>query len=353
MPRVIGPDSALREAPTVMLELARQPIRTLAVLAKCVTGLWRRPMVLLKTLVSLWRGMARLPELRRFDAELLHAHWATYPSTTAWALGRLLRRPFSFTCHAHDIFVEDQMLRLKLAEARLVATISEYNVRYLEPWRTPNDNGRLKVVHCGVDFSEIPERLEGREPGRLCTVGRLDPIKGFDVLLDALGILRREGIEFACTLIGEGELRPPLEAQRARLGLQDLVAMPGAQPQEVVRTTLENASIFVMPSVRTAQGNQDGIPVALMEAMASGAAVVSTRVSGIPELIEHEHSGLLVDPGDAEALATALRRLLQDDALRLGLGRAARARVAADFDAGIEARKLLAHMQSALIERAS
>lgn len=348
MDRVIGPRGALAEAPTVLFEALRQPVRLLGVLAICLAGLYRQPTVLAKTLVSLWRGLAALPQLRRFDAELLHAHWATYPSTVAWALGRLLRRPFSFTCHAHDIFVEDHLLRRKLAEASLAATISQFNVRYLQPWRSAGVPDRLQVVHCGVDFSELPEVLDGRVEGQLATVGRLDPIKGFDVLVEALALLRQRGVAFDCTLIGEGELRPALEAQRARHGLDAALAMPGARPQEQVRAALLAASVFVMPSVRTPQGNQDGIPVALMEAMGSGAAVVSTRVSGIPELIEHEVSGLLVDAGDAPALADALQRLLGDADLRRRLGQAARVRVAAEFDAGIEARKLLGHMQVAV-----
>ncbi|MBL8298392.1 MAG: glycosyltransferase family 4 protein [Rhodanobacteraceae bacterium] len=341
MDRVIGPRGLLAELPTVVGESLRQPVGVLGSVLRLVGGLWSQPVALGKSLVALWRGLAALPSLRAFGPELIHAHWATYPSTVAWALARLLRLPFSFTCHAHDIFVEDHLLRRKLSDAALAVTISQYNVRYLAPWGAAALGERLQVIHCGVDFAELPEQIEGRMPRRIVSVGRLDPIKGFDVLVPALGQLRQRGVEFECTVIGEGPQRSQLEAQRAALGLEAALQLPGAQPQELVRAAIAQACVFVMPSVLTPEGNQDGIPVALMEAMASGAAVISTRVSGIPELIEHDVSGLLVPAGDETALADALQRLLTDADLRRRLGVAARARVKAEFDASTEAARLL------------
>jgi colanic acid/amylovoran biosynthesis glycosyltransferase len=346
MERVIGPRAGLGAIATVLLESLRSPLRVASLLARCVGGLWRQPAVLGKTLIALWRSLAALPALRRFDPDWLHAHWATYPSTSAWALSRLLGKPFSFTCHAHDIFVEDQLLALKLAEAELAVTISEYNVRYLEPWRQGRRRAPLEVVHCGVDLAEIPEQLDGRREGLIASVGRLDPIKGFDVLVPALARLAAAGHEFHCRVIGEGEQRATLERARAQLGLDSRLELPGAKPQEQVRALLSEASIFVMPSVRTPSGNQDGIPVALMEAMASGCAVVSTAVSGIPELVRDGDTGLVVAAGDVEALAAALSRLLSDAPLRRRLGAAARQAVARHFDAAREGRRLLGLLQA-------
>jgi glycosyltransferase involved in cell wall biosynthesis len=342
MDRVIGPRSLLRELPVVLSEALRHPVALLVVMASLLAGLWRQPAVLAKSAVAVWRGLAALPAIRRFDPQWLHAHWATYPSTVAWALSRMSGIPFSFTAHAHDIFVDDQLLAPKLADASLAVTISEFNVRHLGRWGASALGERLQVVHCGVDLAELPPRLDGREARRLLSVGRLDPIKGFDTLLRALGKLRREGVDFHCTVVGEGPERGWLEAILRAEGLEDHVALVGARPQEAVREALYGAAIFLMPSVTTPEGNQDGIPVALMEAMATGAAVVATRVSGLPELVEDGVNGLLVPPRDADALAGAVRRLLEDADLRRRLGTVAHETVARRFDARKEADRLLA-----------
>ncbi|MCG6118439.1 MAG: glycosyltransferase [Aquimonas sp.] len=346
MDRVQSPQGLAAELPAVAAECLRSPLAIAALLLACAGGLWRQPAVLGKTLVALWRGLAALPSLRRFNPDWLHAHWATYPSTVAWALARLLRRPFSFTSHAHDIFVEDQLLARKLAEAALPVTISQYNIRHLERWRASGRGQPFAVVHCGVDLSEVPLKLDERDAALIASVGRLDPIKGFDVLIPALARLAGEGREFRCRIYGEGPQRAALESARAAAGLAQRLELPGATPQEAVRALLSEAAIFVMPSVRTPEGNQDGIPVALMEAMASGCAVVSTRVSGIPELVEDGNNGLLVEAGDAAALAAALARLLDDAELRRRLGIAARASVENGFDAATEGGRLLAALQA-------
>lgn len=344
MPRVIGPRTILAELPGVLLEVLRHPVAVLIVALQLLLGLWRQPVALAKSAVAVWRGLAALPAIRRFDPQWLHAHWATYPSTVAWALSRLTGVPFSFTAHAHDIFVEDQLLAPKLADAALTVTISRYNVRHLARWGGDGLGERLQVVHCGVDFSELHENLDARAPDHILSIGRLDPIKGFDTLIPALGLLMRRGVAFRCTIIGEGPQRRELEALIAAEGLGERVALVGAKPQEAVRAALNDATVFVMPSVTTPEGNQDGIPVALMEAMATAAAVLSTQVSGIPELVHDNRNGLVVPPGDAMALADALQRLLGDKALRHRLGVAARATVAAEFDASLEADRLLAQI---------
>lgn len=344
MDRVIGPRRILLELPTVLMEVMRQPMAVVVIALQLLAGLWRQPEVLGKSALAVWRGLAALPAIRRFDPQWLHAHWATYPSTVAWALSKLTGVPFSFTAHAHDIFVEDQLLAPKLADADLVVTISRYNVGHLARWGGDQLGDRLQVIHCGVDFSELAEPLDARASDHLVSVGRLDPIKGFDTLIPALGLLKRRGVAFRCTIIGEGPQRAMLAAQIAAESLDACVALVGAKPQEVVRAALLDTTVFVMPSVTTPEGNQDGIPVALMEAMATAAAVVGTSVSGIPELVHDGRNGLLVPPADTVALADAVQRLLGDAALRHRLGQAARATVAAEFDAKHEADRLLALM---------
>ncbi|HLK91671.1 MAG TPA: glycosyltransferase [Polyangia bacterium] len=300
-----------------------------------------RPTDLAKSLEGLARGVEQLDWIKEFDPDVIHAHWGTFPSTVALALSRLLGKPFGFTCHAHDIFVNDQLLKEKIEAAALPVTISRYNVDWLTEHVTPRARDRLSVVHCGVDLPSLPFREDGREPGTILAVGRHDPIKGFDVLIDAVGELARQGRRLRCRIIGEGPLREQMQASIDRQGLTGSVELVGARPQAEVRAALEAASIFALPSVVTPEGNRDGIPVSLMEAMASGTPVVSTRVSGIPELIEDGREGLLVPPRDAPALAAALARLLDDTELARRMAREARAKIERDFDAGREARKLL------------
>lgn len=354
VPRVVAPGGwraclagstrAVRERPGAMLACIRG----------LVGGLWRQPLALGKSLVALWRTLGVLGEIERFQPELVHAHWATFPSSVAWCLRTLTGVPFSFTSHAHDIFVEDQMLARKLADAALAVTISEFNVRHLTQrhgavWAP----GQMQVVHCGVDRRRLPDPSTApeREAGLVVCVGRLDPIKGFEVLVRALARLHASAVEFRCVVIGEGPLRRRLEQMRESLGLGARIEMPGAMPQEQVQSLMARACVFAMPSVVTPEGNRDGIPVALMEAMGGGGAVVSTRVSGIPELVADGHTGLLVEPGDVDGLAEALSRLLGDPGLRARLGAAAREHVLESFEAGSQTDRLLSHFSRALMHR--
>lgn len=312
---------------------------------------WRlrgQPATLAKSLVALARGMAQLGWIETFAPHAIHAHWATYPSTVAWALSRATGIPYGFTAHAHDIFVDDQLLKEKIETASVPITISRYNIGWLSEQVTPLARERLHIVHCGVDLKTTPVHRDGREARLLVAVGRLDPIKGFDVLVESLGLLHARGVDFRCRIIGEGPQRGELEAAIARLGLAGKVELAGVMPQESVQAALRAATVFVLPSVVAADGNRDGIPVALMEAMAIGTPVVSTRVSGIPELIEDGSEGLLADPYDVPALAAALERLLEDDELRAHLAEAGRRKIEAEFDAHAEAMKLLARLREAV-----
>ncbi|MBO9661988.1 glycosyltransferase [Dokdonella sp.] len=342
-----------------LLERVQHPARGLGAVAAQLGGwlrhplafgaaalriLWRlrgEPLAAAKSLVALGRGIARLRWIERFDPHVLHAHWATYPSTVAMALAQALDKPFGFTAHAHDIFVDDHLLHEKLSTASIPVTISRYGVDWLSERVTPLARERLHVVHCGVDLPAFAYRREGRAGDLIAAVGRLDPIKGFDVLIEALALLAADGVRFRCRIVGEGPQQAELEAAIARHGLHDRVELLGARPQADVRALLHEAACFVLPSVVTADGNRDGIPVALMEAMAVGTPVVSTFVSGIPELVADGHDGLLVAERDPAALAAALRRILADAELRDSVARAARQRIEREFDARIEAGKLL------------
>lgn len=328
--------------------LSRHPVRTLRAVAAIATDTWRTPTVLIKSMGTLARTLCQLPWLEEFNPQFIHAHWSTYPTTAAWAFSQVTGRPFGFTCHAHDVFRNQQMLPRKIRDAALAVTISRHNVDWLDQHVSPLASRRLHVVHCGVDLRQIPWSASDRSGNRILGVGRLSPEKGFHTLVEALAQLRDGGVPFACTVIGEGPARQGLQALIDRLGLQQQVTLAGAQPQEVVRSALASATVFTLPCQIAANGSRDGIPVALMEAMASGCPVVSCPVSGVPELIANEVHGLLAREGDAASLAQALRRLLEDPSLRNRMAIAARQRVEVEFDARSEAFKLHQLMRGAV-----
>jgi len=345
MDRVRQPRSALHALAGAARALLMNPAGTFSTLASIFADAWRTPVVLAKSLVTWLRALEHAAWMRDFAPQVIHSHWATYPSTAAWTLSRVLRRPFGFTCHAHDIFVERQLIARKIEDAALAVTISRFNVEWLRR-ETPLADSRLKVVHCGVDLTANPWQPAGRDGRQILAVGRLDPIKGFATLIEALALLAEDGIDFQCRLVGSG----PLEAGLRRLavdgGVGDRVEFAGAQPQDVVRRWMSEAALFVLPSEVAPDGNRDGIPVALMEAMATGCPVVTTRVSGIPELVENEVEGLVVEERQPRALADAMRRMLDDDALRDAITVRARGKIEREFDVHKEARRLQDYMEA-------
>jgi len=351
--RVVYPATGWRAALRTLGECLRHPLRELTALGAIVRGLAGHPTALGKTIVVWWRTLALLPVLRALDPDHLHAHWATYPSTSAMLASRRLGKPYSFTAHAHDIFLEDHLLADKMRTAAFGVTISEFNRRYLAGKISPAAQQCMRIVHCGVRPAGFAFAPDGRQPGLIVAVGRLDEIKGFRHLVDACQLLAERAVSFDCVVIGEGPLRPELEARIQGAGLAGRVKLLGALKQEDVRAHLSRAAMFVLPSVVTARGDRDGIPVALMEAMAVGLPVVSTRVSGIPELVEHGVSGLLADPGDPRALAQCIEQVLADPAGAREMATVARRTVERDFDVAVEAGKLLAAIRGVAVDRSA
>lgn len=268
-----------------------------------------------------------------------HAHWATYPALAVRTIRALTGIRYTLTTHAHDIFLPNPYLTQNLSAAHKVVTISDYNRRFLMAAGTPAE--KITVVRCGLDFREFAVNSTRKpRPGMIVSIGRLDPIKGFSYLIEASRILAERGTSFSCNIIGDGPLRVHLARQIRSCGLSERVRLLGALSQTQVREVLSRAEIFVLPSVQTEDGNQDGIPVALMEAMALGLPVISTAVSGIPELVGDGMSGLLTPPRNAVALADAMTQLLKDATLRERLSREGHARVQAQHDVAFSAARM-------------
>ena len=297
------------------LLLARRP--SLASLRHAVEALW----------------LAR--DLRLAQARHLHAHFAHSPAAVAhmaWVAGG---PAFSFTAHAKDLYTTPaEVLRPRLRAAAFVVTCTRFNADHIAGL-DPADRmlrERLHVVYHGTDIRRFNPIGRRPEPGGVLSVGRLVPKKGYPALLQALALLAARGMDFTCDIFGEGELRPALEAEIGRVGLQSRVRLRGAAPQEELQAEYRRTSVFVLTPMVMPGGDRDGIPNVLVEAMACAVPVISTRVSGIPELIEHGTDGLLVEPADTAAITGAIECLLQNPELASRMGLAGRRKVEGLFD---------------------
>jgi glycosyltransferase involved in cell wall biosynthesis len=281
----------------------------------------------------------RLPE----SAEHIHAHFAHGPATCAAMVSRLSGVPYSFTAHARDIFeyADKRSVHDKVAAAQSVIAISEHGQRRVIDLAGAPLADRVQLVHNGIDLAHFRRRLTepSGTPHVLC-VARLVEKKGQDTLLRAISVLARHGRTVECELIGDGPLREDLERTAEWLGIADRVQFSGAVDAEGVRAAYEKATMFVLPCQMDSNGDQDGLPVSLVEAMAVGVPVVSTTISGIPELITNGVSGLLVEPHDAHALAEAMATVIDDAKLRVRMTDEAH-RVAETYDRTKTTRQLM------------
>jgi glycosyltransferase involved in cell wall biosynthesis len=268
----------------------------------------------------------------------LHAHFCHSATTVAMFASRLCGLPFSFTAHAKDVYVRElnpgDLLQTKLRRAKFAVTCVKANQERLVALgvkETPIYN-----IYHGLDTRLFAPRADPpEEPATpmLLSVGRLVDKKGFPVLIEACRLLKDRGYRFRCQIIGgPGPCAQQVASLIQELALEDTVALRPAMTQEELRQVYQRATLFVLPCQITENDDRDGIPNVLVEAMASGLPVVSTNISGIPELIEHGEDGLLTSQRDPRALADAVARLLDAPALRRELGGAAREKVCRSFD---------------------
>lgn len=322
--------------------LRRRPGAYAGVWLRAVAGNARSPGFLMRAVFTVPVAAWMAAEMRRLGVEHLHAHYATHPALAAYVVHALAGIPYSFTAAAHDIYVERPMLEEKVRRASFVVTISEFNRRLLTEVCGEDAARKTEVVRCGIDPSVFAPRTRRTpsNPLAIVCVASLQEYKGHRYLVDACARLKAEGVAFRCVLVGEGDRRPALEARIGELGLRDDVVLLGAQPRHRVVELLRSGDVFVLPSIVTAAGKMEGIPVVLMEALAMELPVVTTNISGIPELVEDGVTGLLVPQRDSGALAEALLRLQRDPELGRRLARAGRERVLRDYDVRRNERRL-------------
>jgi glycosyltransferase involved in cell wall biosynthesis len=280
------------------------------------------------------QALALARRVREHGITHLHAHFGNVATSVARLAGFFAGVPYSFTAHARDIFHEKVVpaeLARKLADARAVVTVSDYNLAFLN--RNYGAAAQtVRRIYNGLDLGRFGYAEAGERDPVIVSVGRLIDKKGFEDLIDACALLKQRGREFLCVIIGSGPLEEALKARIARLGLGREVRMVGSQPQEDVMREVQSAAAFAAPCVVSPDGDRDGLPTVLLEAMALGTPCVSTNVTGIPEILHDGETGLMVGQHDAAALAEALERLLGDAGLRRRLAQNARRLMETQFD---------------------
>jgi|GEM_PF-20448 len=337
---VLLPQPSWEETPRFFVRLQRcarvAPLRTIREVARAL--LTPTP----RSFRMLFRAVALADRLRRDEISHVHAAWAHTPASVSEIASRLTRIPWSMAAHAKDIHTSDpRSLARKMSSARFTLACTAHHRDVLcsiaERWAGRFPPGEVRLAYHGVDAGRFAPREPGppagARPPMVLFVGRLVPKKGADVLLEAAALLRARGIEFAIQIVGEGPQRPAIERRVEELGLRDVVSLEGLLVRDEVRERMLRAACFALPCRVTPEGDRDGIPNSLAEAMASGLAVVSTRLPSIEELVEDQRSGLLVPPEDPESLADALSQVLLDEELRRRLGAHARVIACGRFDA--------------------
>lgn len=323
------------------VEVRAEPLLSAAVLVSALG--WRvsasilflltcaRPLVAMKNLAVLPKGLWLATLARRWEADHIHAHWAATTATMAMIASEVSGIPWSFTAHRWDI-VENNLLAEKCRRAAFVRFISKSGLELAQ--RQGVDSGtKARVLHMGVRLPKgIRQPAEGKQHFTVLCPANLIPVKGHIYLIGAMAHIKEKGKSVRLWLAGDGPLRPELEAKVEILGLSSNVRFLGQLPHTELLALYEKGEVdaVVLPSVDLGNGLHEGIPVALMEAMAFGVPVVSTHTGGIPELLG-DGAGVLVHPQDAQALADALEQLACNPELRMQLREAGRKRVLEGF----------------------
>jgi colanic acid/amylovoran biosynthesis glycosyltransferase len=301
---------------------------------------WGRRTDFLRLYQAVYVGL----RLQAAGIDHVHAHFAGMAARTAFWIARFFPITFSFTAHANDIFAPGKFeigLDKLVGSARVIITETDYSETFLRE-RFPERADRIHRIHNGLNLDDFGRAKFSAEIPLIVAIGRLIVKKGFTNLIRACALLVEGGRSFRCEIFGDGPLEKDLRAQVEASGLQERVQLPGPKPQRELRARLADANVFVLPSVPEAEGGMDNLPTVIMEAMATGLPVVSTRIGGIPEMVVDDETGFLVQPEDAVTLAAAIEKVINDRSLAQNLGQAGHERAQKLFSIEKNVRELCA-----------
>ena len=293
--------------------LLSHPGQYISLLGRVIGENLSSPKFLVRALLLFPRAIWMADRFKQDGIQHIHAHYASHPALVAWLIHQVTGIPYSVTVHAHDIFVEKSMLATKLQDSVFISSISEFNRQYLVDLLGPWVKEKTQIIRMGIDPAYYPNgkkvQAEGSRQLEIISVGSLQPYKGHVYLVKACAELKERGIPFHCRIVGGGDLRSLLQQTIQENQLEGLVELLGPRKQDEVSRLLRTANCYVQPSVITATGKMEGIPVALMEAMISKVPVVATSISGVPELVRPGETGWLVPPEDVSALTDVLSEI--------------------------------------------
>jgi glycosyltransferase involved in cell wall biosynthesis len=321
--------------------MVTHPLRFWRVCFWVVTLLFRSPVEFVKAVYEIMTVGDFAHHCRRFGVEHIHVHFASRSLSLGIMLGMLMDLPVSCTVHAFDIFTKSSTsLRPRLAKCKFIAAISQFNIEYIRRACGQSIADLCHVVHCGIDIEKFRKVSHQPKQGMMVCVARLESKKGLDIAIETCAGLKRKDIDFRFRIIGDGPEKKHLEEQIHALNLEDRVELLGPKANDQLIPFYSGACLFFMPAVKTQIGDMDGIPVAMMEAMACEVPIVSTRISGIPELVQHGINGLLVETRDdgrwtmdeKQALTDAVECLLSNPDKVRRFGHAARQQVEQNFN---------------------
>ena len=283
---------------------------------------------------ELYSGMKLAEHIHKNGNNHIHAYFATSASAVARIASFITGVPYSLTAHAKDIYHEDndyEDLHQKLGDSESVITVSNYNKEYLTK-TFPECSDNIFRVYNGLNIRQFKYKSPINRIPLLLAIGRLVEKKGFTDLISACSILSKNKVEYECQIVGEGDLKEQLVEQINSYGLQGKIKLTGPLPQNKIKRLIQNSSIFVAPCVVGRDGNRDGLPPVLLESMALGTPCISTDVTGIPEVIENEKTGLIVPQSSPDLLSQSIIKLLADDDLRKQISLRARKLIEKNFN---------------------
>ncbi|MDD5680059.1 MAG: glycosyltransferase [Candidatus Omnitrophica bacterium] len=294
------------------------PVRALKTLSYVVSTYTSNPVGLAKALYVWLECLSLADMIKRDGITHIHSHWATMPTTAALILSKLAGIPFSFTAHAWDIFVDSAGLGEKIEKAKFTVTCTEYNRQFLHDIYQNGDKEKIYRNYHGIDIDKFSAIEKQNEDNMLhiLSIGRLVETKGFEYLIEACAMLRNKGVPFECTIVGDGPLEAKLRMLVHDERLNNHVKLAGAMTQEEIKQLYCRATVLIQPSVVAKDGDRDGIPNVILEAMAMGIPIIATDLSGIPEAVMDNRSGILVPERDIYALSKAMETVWSDIKLR-------------------------------------
>ncbi len=320
-----------------------RPLRYWATLIEVLFGTMPHRNFLFGALAYWPKAVAFAFRMKQQGIAHMHAHFCNHPTLVAFIIHRLTGIPYSFIAHGSDLHKNRTMLGKKVASSSFALTVSRFNLEVMHSACEAPERKKTRILHCGIDPEIFLPKKKTASAGklRIVCVASFEEVKGHKHLVEACRLLRERGLAFVCDLIGDGPQRAAVTEQIKAGHLEDHVIVHGSMQRRDVVNMLTQADVKVLASVPTAEGKREGVPVVLMEAMACALPVISSKLSGIPELVEHERTGILLQPGDAQALANALQRLHNEPELRQRMGLAGREKVLHEYNLKANSRQLL------------